>query len=85
MEYIRIFSNYGLNNMEWSRRVAAEKDLEKDKDSWRLMRLCWDYSGNFLLYPSPIGVKVYNVVTEEVVREIGKDETFRVTAVSLCK
>lgn len=84
--------------MEWNRRVAVEKDLDKEKSiAFQNMRICWDYSGNFLLYPSIIGVKVrlllfflclfkvYNFVTEKVVREIGKEETVRITSVALCR
>lgn len=29
--------------------------------------------------------KVYNFVTEKVVREIGKEETVRITSVALCR
>uniref|UniRef100_A0A158P6J7 peptidylprolyl isomerase n=1 Tax=Angiostrongylus cantonensis TaxID=6313 RepID=A0A158P6J7_ANGCA len=51
--------SYGLQNMEWNRRVALEKEMDKDRaNSFKNVRLCWDYSGYFLLYPSPIGVKV---------------------------
>ncbi|CAD6195588.1 unnamed protein product [Caenorhabditis auriculariae] len=78
--------NYGLQNMEWSRRVAVEKEIEKDRAiSLRFLRICWDFSGNFLLFPTPIGIKVYNVVTDSVTREIGRDETARFTGVSLCR
>ncbi|KJH47928.1 peptidyl-prolyl cis-trans isomerase, cyclophilin-type [Dictyocaulus viviparus] len=78
--------SYGLQNMEWNRRVALEKEMEKDRiNSFKNLRLCWDYSGYFLLYPSPIGVKVYNVYTEQVVREIGKEETMRFLGVALCR
>lgn len=52
-------SYYGLQNMEWNRRVALEKELDKDRSSTlKNVRLCWDYSGYFVLYPSPVGVKV---------------------------
>lgn len=78
--------NFGLQNMEWNRRVAVEKELDKEKAmAFRQIRVTWDHSGNFLLYPSPVGIKVYNVVTEEVVREIGKEESMRFTGVSLCR
>uniref|UniRef100_A0A1I7WZ24 peptidylprolyl isomerase n=1 Tax=Heterorhabditis bacteriophora TaxID=37862 RepID=A0A1I7WZ24_HETBA len=79
-------SNFGLQNMEWNRRVAIEKDIDKDHaNAFRYLKLCWDYSGYFLMYPTPIGIKVYNVVTDKVVREIGKDETARFIAASLCR
>ena len=56
--------NYGLQNMEWNRRVALEKEMDKDRlNTLKNVRLCWDYSGYFLLYPSPIGVKVGTYLT----------------------
>ncbi|CAP27940.2 Protein CBR-CYN-15 [Caenorhabditis briggsae] len=77
--------NYGLQHMEWSRRLAAEKEMDKDKkNSLKYSKLCFDESGNFLLYPTPIGVKVYNLYTKEVSRTIGRDESIRFVAVSLC-
>ncbi|CAB3404335.1 unnamed protein product [Caenorhabditis bovis] len=78
--------NYGLQHMEWSRRVAFEKEIDKDrKNSLRFLQICWDFSGNFLIYPTVIGIKVYNIVTEEVSRIIGRDETVRFSCVSLCR
>lgn len=78
--------SYGLQNMEWNRRVALEKEMDKDRGSaFKNVKLCWDYSGYFLIYPSPIGIKVYNVYTDSVVREIGKEETMRFIGVALCR
>ncbi|VDO60754.1 unnamed protein product [Haemonchus placei] len=78
--------SYGLQNMEWNRRVALEKEMDKDRaNAFKNIKLCWDYSGYFVLYPSPVGIKVYNVYTDCVVREIGKEETMRFVAVSLCR
>ncbi|VDL80938.1 unnamed protein product [Nippostrongylus brasiliensis] len=78
--------SYGLQNMEWNRRVALEKEMDKDKaNAFKNIKLCWDYSGYFVLYPSPVGIKVYNAYTDCVVREIGKEETMRLIAVSLCR
>ncbi|EGT59757.1 CBN-CYN-15 protein [Caenorhabditis brenneri] len=77
--------NYGLQHMEWSRRLASEKEMDKDKkNSLKYSKLCFDQSGNFLLYPTPIGIKVFNLVTQEVSRSIGRDESIRFVAVSLC-
>ncbi|CAI5441756.1 unnamed protein product [Caenorhabditis angaria] len=78
--------NYGLQHMEWSRRLASEKELDKDKkNSLKYFQMTFDFSGNFLLYPTPIGIKVYNTYTNEVIRTIGRDETVRFIAVSLCR
>lgn len=88
--------------MEWNRRVAVERELDKDRsNSFRHSTLSFDLSGNFLLFPSLIGVqvsiqwiemggvngliKVYNIVTDTVVRTIGQEETIRLNMVSLCR
>ncbi|KAK6028946.1 peptidyl-prolyl cis-trans isomerase, cyclophilin-type [Ostertagia ostertagi] len=50
--------SYGLQNMEWNRRVALEKEMDKDRaNAFKNVKLCWDYSGYFVLYPSPVGIK----------------------------
>ncbi|CAJ0960284.1 unnamed protein product, partial [Mesorhabditis belari] len=78
--------NFGLQSMEWNRRLALEKDLDKERStSFRFTNLVWDHSSNFLIYPSPIGIKVYNTVTHEVVRIIGREETMRFIAVTICR
>ncbi|PAV86314.1 hypothetical protein WR25_14639 isoform B [Diploscapter pachys] len=79
--------NFGLQNMEWNRRVACEKEMDKDDDerAKQPVAFCWDYTSNYILYPSIIGIKVYNITTDKVVRTVGKEETIRFLAVSLCK
>ncbi|VDK79317.1 unnamed protein product [Litomosoides sigmodontis] len=77
--------NYGLQNMEWSRRVALEKELDRDENTFQHLSICFDETSNFLIYPTPIGIKVYNLYTDEIVREIGKNENMRFLGVSLCR
>ncbi|CAG9530922.1 unnamed protein product [Cercopithifilaria johnstoni] len=77
--------NYGLQNMEWSRRVALEKELDRDENAFQHLSICFDETSNFLIYPTPIGIKVYNLYTDEIVREIGKNENMRFLGVSLCR
>lgn len=76
---------FGLQNMEWNRRVALEKEMSRDPAAFRYLKIGYDESGNFLYYPSPIGIKVYNLVTDEVVREIGKGENVRFVGAALCR
>ncbi|VDN02587.1 unnamed protein product [Thelazia callipaeda] len=78
-------NNYGLQNMEWSRRVALEKDLDQDDSTFQHLSLCFDESSNFIIYPTPVGIRVYNLHTDQVVREIGKNENMRFLSVSLCR
>ena len=46
--------------MEWNRRVACEKEMDKEDDerAKQPVAFCWDYTSNFILYPSIIGIKV---------------------------
>ncbi|KAI1727510.1 cyclophilin type peptidyl-prolyl cis-trans isomerase/CLD domain-containing protein [Ditylenchus destructor] len=76
---------FGMQNMEWNRRIALEKELNKDPASFRYLRIAYDESSNFLIYPTPLGISVYNIITGEVIREIGKGENIRFLGVALCK
>lgn len=90
---------YRLDDMEFGRRLAVERDLEKEgegKKAASTMNLIWDESGNFIMYPTLLGIKgrtrevntlsliklihwtlVVNVLTNRVVKLLGKDETCR--------
>lgn len=48
---------YKLDDMEFGRRLAVERELEKDLKAGATMNAVWDESGNFLLYPSMLGIK----------------------------
>lgn len=73
-----------LPNVELNRRLALEKELDRLPDTMRLESLLYDESGNFLLYATPLGIRVLNLTTNCVVRTIGKAETLRFLQVSLC-
>ncbi|KAG8985667.1 hypothetical protein FRB90_004515 [Tulasnella sp. 427] len=68
---------YKVDDMEFGRRLAVERELEKDERAWRTMNAVWDESGNFIIYPTLLGIKVVNIVTNRVARLLGKDETGR--------
>lgn len=68
--------------MEFNRRVAMEKEVEKT-DFLHLTRLTFDESGNFLLVPTMIGIKVINLVTNRLARLIGKPENMRFLQLSM--
>lgn len=76
---------FGLPNMEWNRRMAIEKDLNRDTDAFKFVKAIYDESSNFLIYPTPIGISVYNLVTDELVRQIGKVENVRFLNIALCR
>jgi len=72
---------YRVEDMEFGRRLAAERELElPGPDGTIPGRWCnaiWDESGAFVIYPTLLGIKVVNTVTNRVVRLLGKDETVR--------
>lgn len=48
-------------------------------------RLAFDETGNFILYPTILGIKVVNVVTNKCVRIIGSSETIRFVTIALAQ
>ncbi|XP_026320592.1 peptidylprolyl isomerase domain and WD repeat-containing protein 1 isoform X2 [Hyposmocoma kahamanoa] len=65
-----------LPNMEFGRRMATERDLEKS-DYVHLANIIFDMSGYFILYATMLGVKVVNLVTNKCVTMLGKPENLR--------
>ncbi|XP_055546746.1 peptidylprolyl isomerase domain and WD repeat-containing protein 1 [Wyeomyia smithii] len=65
-----------LSNMEFGRRMANERDLEKS-DSFSLMNITFDFSGHFIMYPTMLGIKLVNVDTNRCVKIIGKNDNLR--------
>ncbi|KAG6909126.1 hypothetical protein DXG01_001878 [Tephrocybe rancida] len=72
---------YKVDDMEFGRRLAVERELEMPGPDGhtpgRWSNAIWDETGSFILYPSLLGIKVLNVVTNRVVRLLGKDEAVR--------
>jgi len=48
---------YKVDDMEFGRRLAVERELEKDQRAWKTMCAVWDESGNFVIYPTLLGIK----------------------------
>ncbi|CAH1243726.1 PPWD1 [Branchiostoma lanceolatum] len=65
-----------LPNMEFGRRMAVERDIEKSA-AQNLANIVFDESGNFILYSTMLGIKVINLHTNKCVRVIGKPENVR--------
>ncbi|XP_015916004.1 peptidylprolyl isomerase domain and WD repeat-containing protein 1 [Parasteatoda tepidariorum] len=65
-----------LPNMEFGRRMAIERDVEKT-EAFDSAGILYDESGHFILYPTMIGIKVINIETNRCVRLIGKNENIR--------
>uniref|UniRef100_A0A914I6V2 peptidylprolyl isomerase n=1 Tax=Globodera rostochiensis TaxID=31243 RepID=A0A914I6V2_GLORO len=75
----------GLPAIEWNRRVALEKEMNRDSNALRFISMAYDSSGNFLIFPTPLGITVFNLVTDKVVRRIGLGENLRFIGVTLCR
>lgn len=71
-----------LPDMEFGRRMATERDLEKT-DTLRFSNVVFDESGHFLLYATMLGIKVINLHTNRCVRTIGKMENVRFVQLAL--
>ncbi|KAF9463062.1 hypothetical protein BDZ94DRAFT_1259976 [Collybia nuda] len=78
---------YRVEDMEFGRRLAMERELELPGPDGRVpgrwSNAVWDESGSFILYPSLLGIKVLNIVTNRIVRLLGKDEVVRFLNLSL--
>lgn len=48
---------YKVEDMEFGRRLAVEREIEADVTISRHMNAIWDESGNFILYPTLLGIK----------------------------
>lgn len=82
-----------LDSMEFARRCALEKQLDKEasedagavnaSQGLKTMNAVFDETGHFLIYPTMLGIKIVNTHTDEVALIIGKDEPVRFLNVSM--
>lgn len=70
---------YHLEDIDFGRRLAVEKELGPtlEEPGAACPNAVFDESGNFVLYPSLVGIKVVNLVTNSVARILGKVENER--------
>lgn len=62
--------------------MANERDLEKT-DWLSYANIEFDYSGHFVVYPTPIGIKLVNIETNRCIKIIGKGDNLRPLNVAL--
>jgi len=62
-----------LDRFDFGRRIAVEKEMRKSPALMH-QQAVFDESGNFLVYPSMVGVKIVNIHTNKLVRVLGKVE-----------
>eukprot|EP00299_Pterocystis_sp_00344_P017686 c8862_g1_i2.p1 GENE.c8862_g1_i2~~c8862_g1_i2.p1 ORF type:complete len:476 (-),score=130.26 c8862_g1_i2:8-1435(-) len=74
---------YKLDNIDFGRRSAVEKELLKSPRA-RLINVVFDETGNFIIYPTILGIKIVNIKSNQVKRLLGKVEnTDRFLSVAL--
>ncbi|KAJ8329195.1 Peptidyl-prolyl cis-trans isomerase cyp15 [Batrachochytrium dendrobatidis] len=67
-----------LDDMEFGRRLAIEREIEKASGGQSAtVNAVFDESGTHVIYPTLIGIKVVNILSNKVVCLIGKGETQR--------
>lgn len=72
-----------MNNMDFARKMAMEREIDRT-GAIRQENSIFDQSGHFLLFPTPLGVKVMNWKVNKLVRTLGREETnFRPLSISL--
>ncbi|XP_055919118.1 peptidylprolyl isomerase domain and WD repeat-containing protein 1 [Eupeodes corollae] len=71
-----------LPNMEFGRRMATERDLEKS-DHFTNSNIIFDYSGNFIMYPTMLGIKLVNIETNRCITILGKTDNIRPLNIAL--
>ncbi|KAI3488084.1 hypothetical protein L1887_47863 [Cichorium endivia] len=80
--------NFKLDQMEFGRRYALEREITASSaagplsgvanaSSVSMWNVVFDESGHFIIYASLLGIKFVNLVTDRVVRLLGKDESVR--------
>jgi len=74
--------NQQLPNMEFGRRMAIERELEKS-DYFKYINPVFDESGYFILYSTMLGIKVINIHTNKCVKILGKNENVRFLNIAL--
>ncbi|XP_022087766.1 peptidylprolyl isomerase domain and WD repeat-containing protein 1-like isoform X2 [Acanthaster planci] len=71
-----------LPDMEFGRRMAAERDLQKS-DAFSLANIVFDETGNFVLYATMLGIKTLNLYSNKCPRMLGKPENIRFLQLAL--
>ncbi|KAI9193340.1 uncharacterized protein BJ171DRAFT_528938 [Polychytrium aggregatum] len=73
-----------LDDMEFGRRLAIEREFGQGKSGQvSTANVIFDESGNFILYPTLLGIKIVNIVTNKVVRLISKMDNQRFLNIAL--
>eukprot|EP01112_Ceratiomyxa_fruticulosa_P022938 TRINITY_DN8567_c0_g1_i1.p1 TRINITY_DN8567_c0_g1~~TRINITY_DN8567_c0_g1_i1.p1 ORF type:complete len:482 (+),score=91.09 TRINITY_DN8567_c0_g1_i1:2-1447(+) len=66
---------YKLDPIDFGRRMAIEKEIDSAGENVPSSSVVFDESGNFIMYPTLFGIKIINIVTNQVVRLLGSVES----------
>lgn len=72
-----------LADMEFGRRVAVEREVEKCPKILAKNNLIFDETGNFLVFSSMLGIKLLNLFTSKCCKIVGKPENLRLLSVDM--
>ncbi|CAF0896929.1 unnamed protein product [Adineta steineri] len=72
-----------LNNVEYSRHLTIEKDLEKNDLVYSSINLQFDSSGTYLFYTTLYGIKMLNLRTNSIRHFFGTTENARFIRLAL--
>ena len=75
--------NQKIPAMEFNRKIAVEKEIERNESLMKMNNVCFDKSSNFIVYSSLAGIKIVNVYSNEGARIVGAPENLRFLNVSL--
>lgn len=71
-----------LDDLEFGRRLAVERDLQRTP-YFSDLKAIFDQSGQYLFFPSPIGIKVVNLENNRVVRLLAREDSLRPLQIAL--
>lgn len=64
-----------FDTADFLKRRAYESEISKGcKDEGEYSGMCFDSSSNYLIYPCMLGIKIVNLVTNKLVRVIGRSD-----------
>lgn len=63
-----------LDDLEFGRRLAVERELQKTPYYMALKPI---YHNGYLIYPTPIGIKIVNLKSNRVVRLLAREDSLR--------
>ena len=70
-------SPFKFDTMTFGARLSTDRDLERATSTLQSTNVIFDESANFIIFATLSGIKIVNIVTNRMVRLLGKDESHR--------